>query len=105
MLKLLVFFCLKNDNIIVFVILIIIQEAGFLFLNVSKKNIQHKLETDAKRVPHWGLRKLSVGVASVLLGTTIYFGAGSTVAHADTVESNGGNHIEQQGAVNEQLTG
>lgn len=105
MLKLLVFFCFKNDNIIVFVILIIIQEAGFLFLNVSKKNIQHKLEADAKRVPHWGLRKLSVGVASVLLGTTIYFGAGSTVAHADTVESNGGNHIEQQGAVNEQLTG
>ena len=51
---------------------------------VSKNNIQHKLEADAKRVPHYSLRKLSFGVASVLLGTTLYFGAGN-VAHADTV--------------------
>lgn len=36
--------------------------------------------SDAKKVPHYGLRKLSVGVASVLLSTTLYFGA---TAHAD----------------------
>ena len=51
-------------------------------LNVSKNNIQNKLQADARRVPHWSLRKLSVGVASVLLGTTFYFGMGN-VAHAD----------------------
>lgn len=42
---------------------------------------------DAKRVPHFALRKLSVGVASVLLGTTLYFGFGAGVVHADTVTS------------------
>ena len=34
--------------------------------------------------PHYRLQKLTIGVASVLLGTTLYFG-GSTVVHADTV--------------------
>ena len=46
---------------------------------VSKNNIQHKMEADAKRVPHYGLRKLGIGVASVLLGTTLYFGKADTV--------------------------
>lgn len=53
-------------------------------MSVSKNNIQNKLQADARRVPHWSLRKLSVGVASVLLGTTFYFGM-SNVAHADVV--------------------
>lgn len=53
-------------------------------LSVSKNNIQNKLQADARRVPHWSLRKLSVGVASVLLGTTFYCGM-SNVAHADVV--------------------
>ena len=39
------------------------------------------MEAEAKRVPHFGLRKLSVGVASVLLSTTLYFGV---TAHAAT---------------------
>ena len=34
--------------------------------------------------PHYRLQKLTIGVASVLLGTTLYFG-GSTIVHADTV--------------------
>lgn len=44
------------------------------------------MEADARRVSHWGLRKLSVGVASVLLGTTLYFGMAGVV-HADTLTS------------------
>lgn len=48
-----------------------------------------------KEQPRFGLRKLSIGVASVLLGTTVYFGLGGTVAHADsqvnTVPNNTGN--------------
>lgn len=47
---------------------------------VSKNNLQHKLAGNARHIPHYGLRKLSVGVASVLLSTTLYFGA---TAHAD----------------------
>ena len=50
---------------------------------VSKNNLAKQLEDNAKRVPHYGLRKLSVGVASVLLSTTLYFGA---TASADTNE-------------------
>ena len=50
---------------------------------VSRNNLRNKMEAEAKRVPHWSLRKLSVGVASVLLGTTLFFGM-STVANADT---------------------
>lgn len=53
---------------------------------VSKNNFKNKMNADAKRVPHYGLRKLGVGVASVLLGTTLYLGAGS-VAHASVPAS------------------
>lgn len=35
-----------------------------------------------KSVPHYGLRKLTVGVASVLLSTTIYLGVGAVNGHA-----------------------
>ena len=55
-------------------------------MNVSKNNFQNKMQAQARQVPHWSLRKLTVGVASVLLGTTFYFGMGA-VAHADTVAS------------------
>ena len=48
---------------------------------VSKNNQQWKQQQEAQRVPHYGLRKLSVGVASVLLSTTLYMGV---TAHADT---------------------
>lgn len=48
-----------------------------------------------KMVPHYGLRKLSVGVASVLLGTTIY---GYNVAHADTLSVGNTNENENADA-------
>lgn len=52
---------------------------------VSKNNIQVKDRYATKQVPHYGIRKLSVGVASVLLGTTFYMGMNGNVVHADTV--------------------
>lgn len=56
-------------------------------MQVSTKNWKYKLQQDATQVPHYGLRKLSVGVASVLLGLTFY--AGTTgVAQADTTSDN-----------------
>ena len=50
---------------------------------VRKKN---KMFVDsADRTPHYSLRKLSVGVASVLLSTTLWMSANGSVAHADTI--------------------
>ena len=49
---------------------------------VSKNNVQLKDRYATKQVPHYGIRKLSVGVASVLLSTTLYMGV---TAHADTL--------------------
>ena len=54
---------------------------------VSKNNFRNKMEAEAKRVPHFGLRKLSVGVASVLLSTTLYFGVTAHAATNVSVES------------------
>lgn len=52
---------------------------------VSKNNSTMKQSWVAERCcPHYRLQKLTIGVASVLLGTTLYFG-GSTIVHADTV--------------------
>ena len=57
---------------------------------VSKNNHMIKRAQIAEReVPHYGLRKLGVGVVSVLLGTTMYLGANSTVANADELTSGG----------------
>lgn len=54
---------------------------------VSKNN-QHLKETlSSQQVPHYGLRKLGVGVASVLLGATLYFGMQPTNVQADTVDN------------------
>ena len=48
---------------------------------VSKNNLQLKDRYATKQVPHYGIRKLSIGVASMLLSTTLYMGV---TAHADT---------------------
>ena len=52
---------------------------------VSKNNFKNKMEQTAARTPHYGIRKLSIGVASVLISTTLYMGA--TTAKADTLPS------------------
>lgn len=50
---------------------------------VSKNNRYLKDVLQADKAQHWSLRKLGIGVTSVLLGTTFYLG-GNAVAHADT---------------------
>lgn len=55
---------------------------------MGKNNVQLR-EVKGTIIQHWGLRKLSVGVASVLLGTTAYLSlSNGTVVHADTITSN-----------------
>ena len=57
---------------------------------VSKNNHAMKQAQIAEReVPHYGLRKLGIGVVSVLLGTTMYFGANNMIADAATIDDNG----------------
>lgn len=63
---------------------------------VSKNNVQVKDRYVTKQVPHYGIRKLSVGVASVLLGTTFYMGMNGNVAHADTVDGQTGETPDSQ---------
>ncbi|MDE7055697.1 MAG: YSIRK-type signal peptide-containing protein, partial [Lactobacillus sp.] len=51
------------------------------------RNFEKNLADEKQR---FGIRKFSVGVASVLLGTSLMFGTGSQVAHADSnVDGNG----------------
>lgn len=54
---------------------------------VSKNNRNYWLQKEAKRCPHYGLRKLTVGVASVLLSTTFYMGMNALNVHADQIEA------------------
>ena len=52
---------------------------------VSKNNSTMKQAWMAERCrPRYRLQKLTIGVSSVLLGTTLYFG-GATIAHAATI--------------------
>ncbi|WP_249905954.1 mucin-binding protein [Lactobacillus amylovorus] len=50
---------------------------------VSKNNRIKRMEEAAERQSHFGIRKLTVGAASVLLGITLLFGANAKVARAD----------------------
>lgn len=50
---------------------------------MSKNNAQEYVRKMEQQRQRFGLRKLSVGVASVLLGTT--FMVGGTVARADSI--------------------
>lgn len=64
---------------------------------VSKRNQYYHQQWLAKQRPHYGLRKLSVGLASVLLGTTLYWGG--TTALADSTKpvtpTENSNDVEQ----------
>ncbi|TSO25505.1 YSIRK-type signal peptide-containing protein [Lactobacillus sp. LL6] len=51
---------------------------------VSKNNHIKRMEEAAERQSHFGIRKLTVGAASVLLGTSLWMGANSATVHADT---------------------
>ena len=49
----------------------------------SSNNKEMNRVRKAKKMPKYGLAKLNVGVASVLLGTGLVFAGGASVAHAD----------------------
>lgn len=57
---------------------------------VSKNNHIKRMEEAAGRQSHFGIRKLTVGAASVLLGITLLFGANAKVARADETNVNTG---------------
>lgn len=60
---------------------------------VSSKNINYKAQQEAKRVPHYGIRKLSIGVASVLLGTVFYMQNGTAYADVNPTVSAGNDSV------------
>lgn len=62
---------------------------------VSKNNRLKHNQWMAKQQPHYGLRKLSFRVASVLLGTTLYFWANDVVAKAATADTNNADSVNQ----------
>ena len=47
---------------------------------------QKLFEDSANRTPHYGIRKFTVGAASVLLSTTLWMGGNAGAVHADTVD-------------------
>ncbi|WP_289762627.1 mucin-binding protein, partial [Lactobacillus intestinalis] len=50
---------------------------------VSKNNRIKKMENAAERQSHFGIRKLTIGAASVLLGTTLWMNNGNVVQASD----------------------
>ena len=71
---------------------------------VSKNNRQILKQSGAKQTPHYGLRKLSIGVASVLLSTTFYMGA-TTVYANSTSESNIHQTLQDERPAQQSATG
>lgn len=62
---------------------------------VGRNNFLNKMQSNMERRPHYGIRKLGVGVASVLLSTTLYLGTvSSNHVLADTQEANGDTDVE-----------
>ena len=59
------------------------------FFNMSKNNVKEYVQKMQPQHQRYTLKKLTVGVASVLIGTTTYL-ASSDAVHADTVNSNAG---------------
>lgn len=55
---------------------------------VSKNNRVQKMAQTAERQSHFGIRKLTVGAASVLLGTSLWLGNNADIIKADTKADN-----------------
>lgn len=51
-------------------------------------NVKTNNEKIAERKDHFAIRKLTVGAASVLIGTSLWLGSTNAVAKADTQENN-----------------
>lgn len=52
---------------------------------MSKNNLQERVRKMEQHDNHFSIRKLTVGVASVLIGTTFYLNSNNQVVHADTL--------------------
>ena len=61
---------------------------------VSKSNRKVIRQRAGQAVPKYALRRLSVGVASVLLGTTVLLAGSQQIGHADTQADEGQNAQE-----------
>ena len=55
---------------------------------VSKNNRDKKMEAVAERKPHFAIRKLTIGAASVLLGTSLWMSTSTSTVHADETDNN-----------------
>lgn len=49
---------------------------------VGKNNFKNKMQAEAERKPHYGIRKFSIGVASVLLSTSLFFGISTLTSNS-----------------------
>lgn len=65
-------------------------------MQVSKNNIKLREQRMAQLRPHYGIRKLSMGVASVLLSLTFLWGA-TTEVHADTTTQSSTDSVTETG--------
>lgn len=63
---------------------------------VAKNNCVDKMEKTAERKPHFAIRKLTIGAASVLLGTSLWLGVNGNVSHAADVNSDSNVAHEQE---------
>lgn len=73
---------------------------------VSRNNQWYKLQQGMEQVPHFGIRKLTVGVSSVLLGL-LFMGINMTTVHADTATpaTNSASQVAAQGTTTTANTG
>lgn len=72
---------------------------------ISENNKMGRLEQSAKREQHFGIRKLTVGAASVLLGTTLWLGNNTQAVKADTaVDGESAQATEAKSDVSSQIT-
>lgn len=60
-----------------------------------------RMEQAAERRPHFGIRKLTIGAASVLLGTSLWMSVDASATHAEETDSNGNGDANQEQASSE----
>lgn len=64
-------------------------------MTVKNNTTRQKLEKVAKRQQHFGIRKLTIGAASVLLGTTLWMGFNANNAEASEADKANNNDNDQ----------
>ena len=64
---------------------------------VSKNNHIGRMTKTAERKPHFAIRKLTIGAASVLLGTLLWMSTTASTSHADTVDGSSDESHQESG--------